>query len=299
MSTFWYGFFDQISSLSALNTYRPSATNGQLHAFLPNQADLSCLCRHCFYNHCMLTALTRCIYKYFLPHRHLSSHAQISTRVGIVFNTQQTKHVSQTQAGFTLLELVMVIIIIAILTGLALPSFIEAIRNNRAVNAAQQLQTALMTARAASVARGVRVSVAPLTTGVTHTENWANGWVVFVDTNSNGTPDADEAVILRQEPWVSNSSSTDYFFSTNAAIPSGRSLGVPSYVSGRPQAMNGALGSFSFVAGLNDLATGGSSLTKASTKHWRTLCVAVTGRLRMIKPDDPGTPGSGVCPGNN
>jgi prepilin-type N-terminal cleavage/methylation domain-containing protein len=200
------------------------------------------------------------------------------------------------QNGFTLIELIIVLIIMAILAALAAPSFVETIRNNRVINASQQFQTAVFTARSASLTRGARVSIAPLTSGVYPVESWSNGWVVFVDANNNGIFEGTEVVLLRQEAWGSAAGSTDYFFSTTAAVPAGRMLGVPSYVAGRPQTITGALGAYSFVSALNDKATGGTSAVTASAKHWRTSCVAVTGRIRLLKPGDPGVTISGVCP---
>ncbi len=127
-------------------------------------------------------------------------------------------------------------------------------------------------------------------------ESWSNGWQVFVDQNNNGIADANDVVLLRQEAWATSAADSDYFFATNAVVPAGRLLGVPSYVNGRPLTMAGALGAYSFTVALTDKATGGTSQTVASVKHWRLNCVAVTGRARMLKFGDPGTTTSSACP---
>lgn len=88
--------------------------------------------------------------------------------------------------GFTLIELMIVVAIVAILGALGGPAFTDMLRNNRLSAAASALQVSLSLARSEAVRRGAdaRVSVAANTTaGV-----WTNGWTVFIDgtTNANG-----------------------------------------------------------------------------------------------------------------
>lgn len=85
--------------------------------------------------------------------------------------------------GFSLIELMVVVAMVAILAGLAAPSFTEMLRNNRLAAASSALQVSLSLARSEAVKRGAdaRVTVAANTTaGV-----WTNGWIVFVDGTSN------------------------------------------------------------------------------------------------------------------
>lgn len=82
-------------------------------------------------------------------------------------------------AGFTLIEVMVVVAIVAILATLAAPSFSEMLRRNRLSTAVSALQVSLSLARSEAVKRGAdaRVTVAANTTaGV-----WTNGWTVFVD----------------------------------------------------------------------------------------------------------------------
>jgi type IV fimbrial biogenesis protein FimT len=96
----------------------------------------------------------------------------------------------KTCEGFTLLELMITVTIAAILLGVAIPSFFEAIRSNRLTTNANQLVTAFNVARSESVKRGMSVTVrrvdANSATNLGAGANWEDGWDVFVDRNANG-----------------------------------------------------------------------------------------------------------------
>ncbi len=103
--------------------------------------------------------------------------------------------------GFTLLEAMIVVAIIAILASLAGPSFSSLLQKNRLAAASSALQVSLSLARSEAVKRGAdsRVTVAASTAAGA----WTNGWVVFADqtgnANSGLAPTADSATITRLE----------------------------------------------------------------------------------------------------
>ena len=61
------------------------------------------------------------------------------------------------RSGFTLVELMVAIVIVSILVGLALPSFLETLRNAEIRNAAESVANGLQRARAEAVARNANV----------------------------------------------------------------------------------------------------------------------------------------------
>ena len=114
--------------------------------------------------------------------------------------------------GFTLIEAMVVVAIIAILGAIAAPSFQNMLRNNRLSAASSALQVSLNLARSEAAKRGsdARVSVAANgTAGL-----WANGWTVFEDktatANGGVAPTADGATVKLLEVVAAPSSSASY-----------------------------------------------------------------------------------------
>jgi type IV fimbrial biogenesis protein FimT len=134
-------------------------------------------------------------------------------------------------AGFTLLELMIAITVLGILLGIGVPAFQDTIRNNRTAAQANELITAIATARSEASRRGMPVSICAGNAGQTacagaNTNSWANGWVVFTDlTGTAGSIDAGDR-ILQTWPAISprltlTSGNTGFvrFGSNGAPIP--------------------------------------------------------------------------------
>ena len=83
--------------------------------------------------------------------------------------------------GFSLIELLFTLVILAIALAIAAPSFTDQLRNQRASSAAHDLRNALDFARESAVHSGQPVSVAVIGT------DWASGWEVFADPDNLGT----------------------------------------------------------------------------------------------------------------
>ena len=106
-------------------------------------------------------------------------------------------------AGFTAIELMVVVSIVAILAALAGPSFTPLIENWRVRESAEQLQSTLYYARSEAIKRGGQVVIQKIPnntngcTSATGTRAWDCGWIVCHDTNDNGTCNATEPVLQR------------------------------------------------------------------------------------------------------
>lgn len=81
----------------------------------------------------------------------------------------------QAQRGFTLQELIIVILIVGIMASLAAPSFQSFIQNQRVQSLSSELLTSLTLARSEAIKRNNNVVVTPVS-GV-----WHNGWVISAD----------------------------------------------------------------------------------------------------------------------
>lgn len=99
--------------------------------------------------------------------------------------------------GFSVIELLMVLTIIAVLGGLALPDMRDLIRTYQLNAATVDLFGAIDLARSQAISRGSRVQLVPLEPGGT---NWRLGWVVFVDDNGDRRPGPGEEVIASHGP---------------------------------------------------------------------------------------------------
>ena len=103
--------------------------------------------------------------------------------------------------GFTLIEIMVVIAILAILGAIAAPSFQNLLLNNRLGAASSALQVSLSLARSEASKRGADSRVSVVANGTAG--SWGNGWTVFEDKtgNANGgvAPTADSATVTRLE----------------------------------------------------------------------------------------------------
>lgn len=106
--------------------------------------------------------------------------------------------------GFTLVELMVALTILAILIGVAIPSFKNTIIRNNIDSQISDLQSSLSYARSEAVSRSTRVSICRSSnlTSCGSGTSWSDGWIVFVDNNSSGSHgvvDSGEEVIKVHE----------------------------------------------------------------------------------------------------
>lgn len=84
--------------------------------------------------------------------------------------------------GFTLVELMVTIVIVAVLVAIGLPSFRNVIQRNRVSTASNDLLAGLAYARTTAINRGQLVSMCPSTDGTSCTSNgqaFEPGWIVY------------------------------------------------------------------------------------------------------------------------
>jgi type IV fimbrial biogenesis protein FimT len=96
--------------------------------------------------------------------------------------------------GFTVVELLIVLVIAMILLLIGVPSFDALIKNQKITTVAHDFFMAINLTRAEAVRRGSRVDLVP-SDGV----EWSNGWTIFIDLNNNQFPDSGEEVIFSHE----------------------------------------------------------------------------------------------------
>ncbi len=99
--------------------------------------------------------------------------------------------------GFTLVELMVVVLVLAIVLGVAAPSFSALMQQNRSKATFHQLTASLAMARVAAVRRGGPVTVCPTRDGRECRRDlvWDEGWMSFLDPGRSDHPASPDAVI--------------------------------------------------------------------------------------------------------
>jgi len=120
-------------------------------------------------------------------------------------------------SGFTLIELLIALSIVAIVMGIAVPSFQSIIANNRLTTQANSMVGALNIARSEAAKRNKKVIVGKNASG------WASGWYVFIDKNGNNKFDNGTDDNIRQYSAITGNTIKTSVTNYLSYFPDGRS----------------------------------------------------------------------------
>lgn len=105
------------------------------------------------------------------------------------------------EGGFTLVELLMVLVVGVILLTIGAPAFNDTVKNNRLVASMNALSGMLGSARAEAIAQRATVTVCGSSDGESCDGEWAQGWISFLDSatapDTAGVVDAGDTVLRR------------------------------------------------------------------------------------------------------
>ncbi|KRG52377.1 GspH/FimT family pseudopilin [Stenotrophomonas beteli] len=163
--------------------------------------------------------------------------------------------------GFTLVELMVTVMVLAVLATIAFPSFQSTIRSNRIATTSNELIASLSLARSEAVRNRRGAGVCASAAGsACDGKSWAEGWLVWEDSNGDGGLSAGETVLRY-----------------SAGKPGVSAVGTPDLsVSFDPRGRNRADASL-------DLTLRPDSCGKQPLQ--RTLRISPTGQVRLLKED--------------
>lgn len=128
------------------------------------------------------------------------------------------------QHGFTLVELLVTVAVLAVIVALGIPSFTDALRGWQRDVATRSFTSHVQMARTEAIKTSRQVVMCASTNGTScsGSDNWGTGWVVFVDTDEDEAVGADDRVLavqgeLRGLKRMEANNNRDFFF----FLPSG------------------------------------------------------------------------------
>lgn len=176
--------------------------------------------------------------------------------------------VADRDRGFTLIELMIAIAMVAVLMAIAAPSFTSFQRNAELTSTANTLFSALTGARSEAIKQGKYALVVPA-----DGSNWTSGWVVFVDEDRDQAKSSADVTIV----------TADATPSTLAIAGTGSAAGSTPYVmydaSGYARLKAGAGFSTSTIEISRNDVTGTELLAQT-----RRIQITPTGHMRVCTP---------------
>jgi type IV fimbrial biogenesis protein FimT len=171
-------------------------------------------------------------------------------------------------AGFTLIELMVTVGLVAILLSIATPSFVTFQRNSELTTITNNFIAALSSARSEAMKRNMTAMIIPSGNG----SDWNQGWIVFVDVNRNNRYDSSDISVMQQQ------TPPGYITFTGNGTASETPISYVMYdASGFSRTTSGGFGANTLQVSRNDIGS-------TDFSQIRRIKIASTGRVRACTP---------------
>ncbi len=180
---------------------------------------------------------------------------------------------ARSNQGFTLVELMLTVVILAVVIGIALPSFQTMVVNNRIISQINEAMSLISYARSeASKRPDARVTLCPSSDGssCSGAAAWESGWIALLDVDGDQTLDADDGdrILMVGEPMAGGNTFRIAGFNGNSFIQ---------FDGGGQPVSPGALGAFDGSLVICD---------SRGDEFARGVVVMVSGQTRLARDDN-------------
>ena len=174
-------------------------------------------------------------------------------------------------AGFTLIELMIAIALVAVLLATAVPALDDFTNDARQTGAINDFISSIHLARNSAITTNSRVTMCASASGTNcEATTWDSGWIVFGDLNSNGTLDVGETIVTASASVEGLSIQSGEFPAALMYRPNGRAMTA---------LLTGNSGEFAVCDFRGD-------------EHAKVILVELSGRPRMSEKKANGAPPS-------
>ncbi|MBX3712832.1 MAG: GspH/FimT family pseudopilin [Lysobacter sp.] len=108
------------------------------------------------------------------------------------------RHVRRTTHGFTLLDMILTVLILALVLGIAIPGVSHTVSRVRAVSARTAITASLFDAHRNATVLGRQLVVCAGKDGCSGSADWSEGWIVFIDDNRDRQRGPAERIIRHE-----------------------------------------------------------------------------------------------------